>query len=556
MKKILICALAFPFAMGMSAQTKVEGEATVSAGYGETAPYLGGVKMKINTDKFTIKPYFNVKSIMPYNSTELTSMDLVYNNSGNRFTQEQETWQNGVSLKYGTDFQYRLKNRDIFQASIDGDYTERAINGERTEFFYDPTGALISSVKSALRFPRLDKNEIKVQTSYLHKTDAEGGEFLLKYTYELEQEDEDKRQELSETVNFDNYSLSHITGDINIHKHEFLCDWKTPLVCDSYSHLFNFGMRYNNRYIISDDAQYLDGREKYDEVFRHKMHTMAVYAGYGLKVNAWEADARVEYNRTRMQEKNLNDVIPQAKLVYHFNPFHSLTASYAMRIVRPTLSYLVGCHTVSPYAEEYGNEKLEGTHINRMALTYNMLAPNVIFTATVAHINVTDGFNAIWSVEDDVRNYTWGNQGVRKAVEITPEVQWLAATGTKVKAAFTALWDERIAYAINLRNPNWGFTGKAGLEQLLPQGIKLGVNAMISKGNTVDVYSHEGLNYTFGANVMRSFLNSKLTASLGYEYKKLPEIEITKSAPMGYTGSLYTRHHNPNTVKLALSYKF
>ena len=405
--------LAFSFAMGMTAQTKVEGEVTLDAGYGETAPYLGGAKMKINTGRFTIKPYFNVRSIMPYNSTELTSMDLVYNSSGNRFTQEQETWQNGVSLKYGTDFQYHLKNRDIFQASIDGDYTERAINGERTEFFYDPNGALISSVKSALRFPRLDKNEIKVQTSY---------------------------QELAETVNFDDYSLSHVTGDINIHNHEFLCDWKAPLVCDSYSHLFNLGMRYNNRYIISDDAQYLDGREKYDEVFRHKMQTMAVYAGYGLKVKAWEADARVEYDYTRMQDKNLHDVIPQAKVVYHFNPFHSLTASYAMRIVRPTLSYLVGCHTVSPYAEEYGNEELEGTHINRMALTYNMLAPNVIFTATVAHINVTDGFNAIWFVKDNVRHYTWGNEGVRKAVEITPEVQWLAATGTKVKAAFTALW--------------------------------------------------------------------------------------------------------------------
>ena len=553
MRIILICALAFPFAMGIMAQTKVEGEVTLDAGYGETAPYLGGAKMKINTGRFTIKPYFNVRSIMPYNSTELTSMDLVYNSSGNRFTQEQETWQNGVSLKYGTDFQYHLKNRDIFQASIDGDYTERAINGERTEFFYDPNGALISSVKSALRFPRLDKNEIKVQTSYLHKTNVEGGEFLLKYTYELEQEDEDKRQELAETVNFDDYSLSHVTGDINIHNHEFLCDWKAPLVCDSYSHLFNLGMRYNNRYIISDDAQYLDGREKYDEVFRHRMQTVAVYAGYGLKVKAWEADARVEYDYTRMQDKNLHDVIPQAKVVYHFNPFHSLTASYAMRIVRPTLSYLVGCHTVSPYAEEYGNEELEGTHINRMALTYNMLAPNVIFTATVAHINVTDGFNAIWFVKDNVRHYTWGNEGVRKAVEITPEVQWLAATGTKVKAAFTALWDERIAYAINLRNPNWGFTGKAGLEQGLPCGIQLGVNAMISKGNTVDVYSHEGLNYTFGANVMRSFLDSKLTATLGYEYKKLPVIEITQGA---YTGSIYTREHNPNTVKLALSYKF
>jgi hypothetical protein len=555
MRKMIISMLAFPFAMGVLAQTKVEGEATVDAGYGETAPYSGGVNMKINTGKFTIKPYFNVKCITHYNSTELNSMDLIYTGSGNHFTQEQETWQDGVRLKYGTDVQFRLDKRNIFQASVDGVYTEKTIGGERTEFLFNPDGTLISSVKSTLSSPRLGNNEIKVQTSYLHKTQLEGEQYMLKYIYELEQENEDIRQELSEKEGFDKYSLSHITGDIDIHNHEVLFDWKRPL---AYKQTLNVGARYNHRYIISDDAQYLDGKEWYDEVFRHRMQTVAVYAGYNLRSyvwesNAWEADARIEYNYTRMQEKNLNDVIPQAKLVYHFNPFHSLTASYAMRIVRPTLSYLVGCHTVSPYAEKYGNEELEGTHINRMALTYNMLAHNVIFTATVAHINVTDGFNAIWFVKDNVRHYTWGNEGVRKAVEITPEVQWIAATGTKVKAAFTALWDERIAYAINLRNPNWGFTGKAGLEQGLPCGIQLGVNAMISKGNTVDVYSHEGLNYTFGANVMRSFLDSKLTATLGYEYKKLPVIEITQGA---YTGSIYARHHNPNTVKLALSYKF
>ena len=115
------------------------------------------------------------------------------------------------------------------------------------------------------------------------------------------------------------------------------------------------------------------------------------------------------------------------------------------------------------------------------------------------------------------------------------------------------MWDERIAYAIDLRNPNWGITGRAGLEQQLPWGIKLGVNAMVSKGNTLDVYSHEGVNYIFGGDLERSFLNDKLTATLGYEYKKLPVIEVTQGA---YTGSIYARDHNPNMVKLALSYKF
>ena len=58
--------LAFSIAMGMTAQTKVEGEVTLGAGYGETAPYLGDVNLKINSGKFTIMPFFNIKGITHY----------------------------------------------------------------------------------------------------------------------------------------------------------------------------------------------------------------------------------------------------------------------------------------------------------------------------------------------------------------------------------------------------------------------------------------------------------------------------------------------------------
>ena len=542
--------LAFSFAMGMTAQTKVEGEVTLGAGYGETAPYLGDVNLKINSGKLTIMPFFNIKGITPYNSTELSDINLTYSDSGNKYSQEQELQSKGYHMEYGAGIQYLHNDHNIFKASFEGGYLNKSVSGYRTENLLNPNGGLMYGVKSFLNYPTLNSLEMKVQASYLHKTQREGEQLMLKYTYELEKEDEDKCQELTETEGFNDYSLSHITGDIDIHSHEVLFDWKRPL---AQHHILNMGVRYNHRYIISDDAQYLDGREWYDEVFRHRMQTAAVFAGYTLKANALDADVRVEYDYTRMQDKNLHDVIPQARLAYHLDTQNTLVASYAMRVIRPTLPYLVDCHTVTPYTVDYGNPELEGIHVNRMALAYQLKTKKMDFTTTVAHINVTDGFNAIWFVKDNIRYSTWGNEGVRKAIEITPEVFWRASECTKLKGSFTALWDERIAYAINLRNPNWGFTGRAGLEQQLPLDIKLALNAMISKGNTVDVYSHEGLNYTFGGDLERSFLNDKLTATLGYEYKKLPVIEITQGA---YTGSIYTRDHNPNTVKLALSYKF
>ena len=65
------------------AQTRVEGEAMVGAGYGETAAYESGVSLKINTGKFAIKPYWSIVGKRPYNATELNSLDFIYASSGN-----------------------------------------------------------------------------------------------------------------------------------------------------------------------------------------------------------------------------------------------------------------------------------------------------------------------------------------------------------------------------------------------------------------------------------------------------------------------------------------
>lgn len=534
------------------AQTKVEVEAIVGAGYGETAAYESGVTLKINTDKFSIKPYWNIIGKRPYNATKSNSLDFIYTGTGNHYTLEEELEKELTNMSYGADIQYGLDSCNILQASIHGVYTQRMDNGNRMEYMYGADGSLLSSVKSVIRSPKLNRNEVNVQASYLHNTNRKGESLMLKYNYSLDKDEDNTLQELTETMGFGPgmYRLNLITSDIKIQRHEVLFDWKRPLI---EGHLLNAGVKYSNNFIHTYNGQWLDELESNNSEFLHRTQTVGIFAGYSMKTKAIEADARIEYDYTRMNEKNLHDVIPQARISYHIDAKNTLSASYAMRIIRPSLQYLFNNRVKGPYTLDYGNENLEGVHINRMALAYELKTKKVDFTTTLSHINVTDGFNAIWMVKENVRVSTWGNEGVRKAVELTPEVLWRVSERTKLNGALSVLWDERIAYPIELYNPNWGITGRAGMEQQLPYDIKLGINAMISKGKTVDVYSHEGLNYTFGANLWRSFLNDRLTTTVAYEYKKLPVIELTKGT---YTGSIYRRNHNPNTVRVALIYKF
>ena len=538
--------------MSAHAQTKVEGEAMAGDGYGETAAYESGVTLKISTDRFSIKPYWNIIGKRPYNATKSNSLDFIYTGTGNHYTLEEELENELTNMSYGADIQYGLNSRNILQASIDGVYTQRMDNGNRMEYMYGADGSLLSSVKSVIHSPRLNRNEVNVQASYLHNTNRKGESLMLKYNYSLDKDEDNTLQELTETTGFGPgmYRLNLITSDIKIQRHEVLFDWKRPLV---EGHLLNAGVKYSNNLIHTYDGQWLDELASNNSEFLHRTQTIGIFTGYRLKTEVIEADARVEYNYTRMNEKNLHDVIPQARIAYHIDAKNTVSASYAMRIIRPSLQYLYNNRVKGPYTLDYGNENLEGAHINRMALAYELKTRKVDFTTTLSHINVTDGFNAIWMVKENVRVSTWGNEGVRKAVELTPEVLWRVSERTKLNGALSVLWDERIAYPVDLYNPNWGITGRAGMEQQLPYDIKLGINAMISKGKTVDVYSHEGLNYTFGANLGRSFLNDRLTTTVAYEYKKLPVIELTKGA---YTGSIYRRNHNPNTVRVALIYKF
>lgn len=542
--------LALPFALGMQAQTTVEGEATLGGGYGDCFPYEGGINLKVNTEKLTIKPYFNIKGITPYSSDKLTSFNFTYTRTGNQYSQEREQKAKGYCMGFGTELQYRLDDRNALQAAVEGSYSDRRVRGVTSEYLYAANGMPLSSVKSVATTPPLNTLDMKVQASYLHKTKRRGESLRLKYDYSLTDDEDYSLQEITEAMGFNEFLLNQITSDINIQRHEVLFDWTRPL---AEGQVLNMGLQYSNNYIHTKEAQYLDDFEFNNSVFRHRTQTGAVFAGYSLKKKNAEADVRVEYDYTRMQEKNLNDVIPRARFVYHINDRNTLTANYAMRIVRPTLEFLYDYKVKGPYTLDFGNEELTGTHINKVSLAYELKTRKVDFTTTLAHTNVTDGFNAIWMEVEDIRVSTWGNEGVRKACELTPEVLWRLTERTKLRGAFTALWDERIAYAINMKNPHWGFTGRAGWEQELPWEVKLGVNGMISKGNTIDLYSHEGLNYAFGANLERSFLNKKLTASLAYEYRKLPITVITQGA---YTGSIYTRNHNRNMVKVALTYQF
>lgn len=554
--RVFAFQFAFMAAMASSAQTTVEGEVTAKAGVGNATPWGTNVNLKITTPKLTIKPFIGINGVTPYSSETIDDTHFIYSASGDLYNSEFKLKSKGYELMYGTDLIYDINKKNTLSASIKGLHKDISEDGTRIEsldYGLMTHGVASRSVLySSYRNPLNNGEELEVEAAYVHRTDRAGESLTVKYNYLLETEDIEKHQTAGEINLVDVFRRTNdLYQEANTHMHSLLFDWKRPL---AKGHLLDLGVRYDDKTITSADRQLLDDKEVLNEEFEHHTRTAAAYAAYILNLGPVSATARLEYDYTRMQERTLNDLIPMARVQWNINKTNSLTALYGMKLIRPSISFLNPGHIRSAYAIEYGNENLTGTHANNVQLIYNLTGKKAKFTTTLQHIFADDGFCAIWMVKDGMRIATWGNEGVRRAWGLTPEVNWDATSTTHITAKATVLWDKRIAYAINMSKEHWGITTQLAVKQILPCSFSLGAHFDYSEGNTVDLYSHNGRLINYGFSLDRTFLKKhNLVAALSLERKGTPEVILTQGQ---YTGSYHIYPGSLFGAGVNVSYRF
>ena len=555
LREALLASMALVSAVA-SAQTEVQGVAALGGGLGTATPWGADVSLDIKNDKLQLKPYVGIKGITKDASEELETLDYTYR-SGQSFTSHTDLQSKGYTLTYGTELKLSIDTHNSLSLSLDALHRNMESAGEMIEGFVPNPISSKSSVplSSSLLMPVRDANEVKAEAAWQITTQRPGESFTLRYGYERVANEREMHQYFA--------SGEKPLPDNSLHTkastqtHSATLEWLRPLVSGQS---LTLGARYEDKRIKSDDRQQWNGLTNMDEHFHHTTQTSGLYAGYLLKIGPLTANARLEYDYTEMWDKKLHDFVPQARLQWNINPSNSLTAMYVRRIIRPYLEVLNPARVIGPYTVDYGNPNLEGTHVNLMSLVYQHKAEHATFTATAQHIRVEDGFNAIWMVnESDVselphpmRVSTWGNQGVRRAWSVAPEVQWTPVAGTKVTAKATLLWDKRIAYAINMAKEHWGITTEARLDQQLAAGIRMALHADYSEGNTIDLYSHAGRSMDMGAELSRTFCRDKLTATLAYTYREYARTILTQGA---YVGTLFHRPDDRQAASITLNYK-
>ncbi len=566
MKRILLsCALA---ALTLAAQAQqapqpyipVSGDLQVKAGTGNISPFDAKLQLTLRGRQFFLKPYVGIGVVTKSGSGKLEDQSLIYLGTMDFYSSQLETSSKGNNYNYGITGSYAFNPLSYLSFGVEGTYGALHGYGHRSERYFNPiSSTFVPPFETDIDQPTLTTTTLKANLAYNRRLQDQVSSIVVRGNMSREATDtETTIQALSGQgqLNFrQNYlHQNNVTTSATV-----AAEYQRQL---AGSQTITTGLHYDHRHIESDNLQLIDKEKKTDELFKHDMNVVGLYGEYKLAHKALNLNARLEYTYTDMNGKALHDVIPSINATYHLTPSQDVQLGYVMRVVRPDVSYLNPAKIYGAYTLDYGTADLEGIHINNFSLSHIVKNKSVRFSTNVSHVRAADGFNAIWMIQNGMRVSYWGNEGIRRAWSVTPDLSWTISPLTTLDAKVILLWDKRIAEAIHMAKEHWGITTHLGLKQQLPAGFRLNAHADYSEGNTLDLYSHAGKSLSYGGELQRGFLHdNKLNVTLSYSNTDYAKTILTQgvdipNGPKGYIGEIYTRPKHHHIFSVAVNWKF
>lgn len=529
-------------------QDKVAGTINVGSGYGTTAPWEGNVRLVIPAGKVRITPFAGIKGIIHNSSEALDDRTFVYASSNRTYTSTQMLESSGTNVMYGIAALIPTGEKGKLNIQFNGSNLHQNTSGTMVDHLTNTNQNNLGGYQWTVDMPDLKQDIINAGADYTL------GDFRIGYQYR--HENGHNARLMDTDITGGPIPSYHLTTDTrwNDHKAYVAYDIKP-----AKGQMITLGLNYENDQVEREHQQnvrFRDGKNVNESpTFKHQLQSGSASVAYRFGNRVVRAMARLEYSYTHLKndvsDKNLNDLTPIAHVDWSVGKSDTLALDYRMIIRRPDIDRLDPTHLYGSYTEDYGIPTLEGIHINNIQLAYRKGGKHVNFGTTLGAIVVEDGFNAIWMEKQDIRVSFWGNEAVRRAYSIAPQLMWRAAQGTNINAKVTLIWDKRIARAISMEKENWGITAELGLNQKLPYQMSLTVNGKYSEGNMIDLYSHESRSIVAGAAFSKGFMHRhKLT--LSYDYQEYARAIVTQGQ---YTGHYYTRPGNRNTIRLSATFK-
>ncbi|CAL1517455.1 TonB-dependent receptor domain-containing protein [Chitinophaga sp. MM2321] len=314
---------------------------------------------------------------------------------------------------------------------------------------------------------------------------------------------------------------------------------------------------------------FANGNYQYDAVrsgnFKYKNRIYAGYVNMSIKLNKWGFSGGLRYEKTdldaafRNQGVNIpsfDNLVPQVLLNMALDSITNIKLSYAMKLVRPYISYLdPTINTSDSLTLQYGNPQLKPELTNRYEISYSVNDAK-LFRDFVLFFN--DNRNSIENIRfpkgNGIFESTWKNVGKNQRLGFSATLNWKPVSTLTIGATLTAqfVWLESRALGISNHS--------------LMRRLTLNGSYKFPKGYSVDFYGFFDSNNLrlqgyrsgwkfYNLSINKKFKNERLNLGLRMETFFQPYIYIDEVIATSDFEQRQSYRYRSQNIRFTVSYK-
>lgn len=341
--------------------------------------------------------------------------------------------------------------------------------------------------------------------------------------------------------------------------HTVQVDYTTPM---GQGQTLNVGAKYIN-HLNKSDASY----QEYDEEgattrttltrYHDRQQIVAGYAEHTATFGKWSSREGLRYEHTWQKttypdlpaqnfKKDYGNLVPSATLSYSLAPATNIGLTYALRIVRPGISYLNPYRDPSdPTQVTYGNPDLDVERSHNISLVFNKYSAKLMLNVTlsqsfcgnqIAQYTFTDADNRL--------NTTYGNNVKNRWTNLNAWARTVLGKKTSVMVNGYVGYGDIRSSQLDERNHGWQADGMVMLEQTLPWSVKWNTGLQAS-GKKYNLQGYTGgMSFAF-TTLNKAFCNDRLNVSLFFMTPLADKLNIE----MESRGAQFSNH---TTIKVPI----
>ena len=517
--------------------------------------------------KLTTSINYNFSTLGKANTTPYQEGEYYYTESGNHLTYTGENKINNGGFHYGNiEASYEIDTLNLITLSFGGYLFDLNSTNNQNITMSNQFGDLIYRYNLISSSPKYNYFDFNGKLDYQHLTHRKGEALTFSYLLSTTNQENISNVTYDDTENFPlNYDSVYNRSNLKFYEHTFQFDWTRPF---AEKHKVEMGLKYILRQNFSNTLyQYNNGINDNTD-FDHITNIGAAYTEYSYNSKRWGARAGLRYEIAHIKGKYPNsdkasfssyipDLVPTLSLSYKINDANTLKLNYSTRINRPGISYLNPAINESPTTISFGNPDLESTRRNNARISYSLMKQKIVISTSLGFAWANNALSGLEYVEDNIKYYTYANNGKTCSLGCDLYAQWTATKSTQL--VFNGnVSRKRYSNTQNLVNEGWGGYFYANVKQNLPWKLILNANVNYWNSGISDTYSSGMSFFQYGFNLSRSFLKEdRLTVKLGAQNPFSGKYhQITQNTTNGDRIGYNTSHSINRAFGINISYRF